>query len=177
MTGMGIPVHLVGEGIDWAAWVQAVGSVIAIAAAIWIDRGSARRQESANEAQQKAVLAEHAELVLNWQRSLRLAVEMLENLAGQYARGTVEERFDADAVRSRLFNMGASLDLYLRGPPPNPSLGLALVSARNLLSSAKANIDWYMVDRPNRFEPLLAKIAGDARSARDLLAQYEGGVL
>ena len=30
----------------WAAWVQAIGSVGAIAAAIWIDQGSARRAEA-----------------------------------------------------------------------------------------------------------------------------------
>lgn len=31
------------SSIDWPAWVQAVGSVLAIAAAIWIDHGEARR--------------------------------------------------------------------------------------------------------------------------------------
>lgn len=39
---MGIPVEIVGEGIDWPAWVQAVGSIVAIVAsagvAIWISR-------------------------------------------------------------------------------------------------------------------------------------------
>jgi hypothetical protein len=33
---MAIPVHLVGDGIDWPAWVQAVGSVLAIVAAFVI---------------------------------------------------------------------------------------------------------------------------------------------
>ena len=32
--------------IDWPAWVQAVGSVVAIVAAIVIDQGSARRQRA-----------------------------------------------------------------------------------------------------------------------------------
>lgn len=33
----------IGETNDWPAWVQAIGSILAIAAAIWIDRGAARR--------------------------------------------------------------------------------------------------------------------------------------
>lgn len=31
---MALPVQIVGEGIDWPAWVQAVGSVLAILVAI-----------------------------------------------------------------------------------------------------------------------------------------------
>ena len=32
----GFPVRLVGEGVDWPAWVQAVGSLIALAIAVGI---------------------------------------------------------------------------------------------------------------------------------------------
>lgn len=35
---------MVGESFDWAAWVQAVGSVVAILAAVWIARQDAIRQ-------------------------------------------------------------------------------------------------------------------------------------
>lgn len=40
---MGIPVQIVGDGIDWPAWVQAVGSVVAILTAIWVSHWEAER--------------------------------------------------------------------------------------------------------------------------------------
>lgn len=46
-----------------AAWFQAIGSVAAIVAAIWIDRGSARRQTEERNATARSVLVSCAELV------------------------------------------------------------------------------------------------------------------
>jgi hypothetical protein len=42
---------IVNGGIDWPAWVQAVGSVLAIAVAIIIDRGEARRGRAERRAE------------------------------------------------------------------------------------------------------------------------------
>ena len=57
--------------IDWtatgtvaAAWVQAVGSVLAIGAAVWIDQGSARRQARAMAHQDGVRLQEQADVSL-----------------------------------------------------------------------------------------------------------------
>jgi hypothetical protein len=59
---MGVCIFLLGETCQFdssatAAWVQAIGSVAAIAAAVWIDRGSARRALSERQAASAATEA------------------------------------------------------------------------------------------------------------------------
>lgn len=38
---VGFPVHIVGEAIDWPAWVQAIGSILAIIFAVLVQRKTA----------------------------------------------------------------------------------------------------------------------------------------
>lgn len=48
-TLFSVDISILDRSIDWPAWVQAVGSVLAILGAIWIDRGSARRAVRAKQ--------------------------------------------------------------------------------------------------------------------------------
>lgn len=51
---MSLPVEIVNQGIDWAAWTQAVGSVAAIIAAILISGRQRRHAERDREAAERA---------------------------------------------------------------------------------------------------------------------------
>jgi hypothetical protein len=62
-------------GQSTAAWIQAIGSIAAIAAAVWIDQGTARRQATAREAEGRAAIGARLDAVMN-------CVMCLEQLAG-----------------------------------------------------------------------------------------------
>lgn len=62
---MAIPVHLVGEGVDWPDWIQAVGSVLAIFVALFVvywEGARSRRsaKEQARQLREKALVLARA---------------------------------------------------------------------------------------------------------------------
>lgn len=173
---MGIPVQLVGEGIDWPAWVQAVGSVAAILLAIFIDRGSARRTEKQIEAARQDALTAHAELIGDWRRATTDAVELLENLSNGAPRHIQADFIEKEALSRRARNMGGALDLYLAGGPPNPRLAWLMVAVRNELAYAEAAIERYT--RNDVAAPLVLhlELATAAHNARESIDQYHGGI-
>jgi len=120
-----------------AAWVQAVGSVLAIVAAIWIDRGSARRAREATDALRNADVAAHAERVGEWQRALDAGLAALEEASNRPGRIAIHslhpDNVDKDALRRITENASSMMDIYLSKEPPNPHLGLAVAAMRNEL--------------------------------------------
>lgn len=130
---MGIPVEIVGEGTDWPAWVQAIGSVIAIFAAIIIDRGSARRALRADE--RRAAAAK-----LDWEAALMAAQRIFGNL--HLSLGLVS-RPDMDEVEvQRLIgNAARLLESYIRTSPPNADLALYMAAARQQIAEPERDIE------------------------------------
>ncbi len=129
---MSIPVEIVGEGIDWPAWVQAIGSVIAIGAAIWIDRGSARRARDADDRR-------IASAKIDWEAALGSARAITRNVSISLGTASRTEMDEAEVARY-IGNAVSILEAYLRTPPPDPDLALTLAAAREQLREPAAAI-------------------------------------
>jgi hypothetical protein len=75
---------VVNAGIDWPAWVQAVGSVVAIAAAIWIDHGAERRQRSQLAAADRQRERDRIELMMTVTTQAKFALQYTERAYGDF---------------------------------------------------------------------------------------------
>lgn len=173
---MGIPVQLVGGGIDWPAWVQAVGSVVAIVAAIIIDRGSARRAERQIEAGRQDALTAHSELVGDWQRAIEDAVELLENLRNGAPRHIQPDFVEKEEWARRVRNMRGAINLYLTGTPPNPRLAWLMVAVHSELDAAGRAIEAFDRTEAGAALTLHLALGSAARVARTCLEEYRGGI-
>ncbi|MBX9707887.1 MAG: hypothetical protein K2X61_08155 [Caulobacteraceae bacterium] len=174
---MDISVTFGGGGVDWPAWVQAVGSVVAIAAAIVIDQGSARRALEAERRRAEAYKAD-------WERCLSDVVEMVSN-AVRLAERKPGHATRVDFPTRLLKNAMELIDVYLRQPPPDPRLAFALAAAKTHLEVPAALIRAYD-DRAVRGEtPLYDADGSEARITQSikrcserlniLLAGYRAG--
>lgn len=115
-----------------AAWMQAVGSVGAIAVAVWADRGSARR---AIEKETRDKVGE----IADWEKCLSDVARLAEN-----ARRLTEEAnalTDPDHPRRLINNAVMMVQVYLRQMPPTPKLAFAMSSVQSHLQLAKTELD------------------------------------
>lgn len=90
-----IPVQLVGGGIDWPAWVQAVGSLIGIAIATAVP---AWQRHKASEDARKAILTRASDAQVLGKKLIRIA----------------EDRLTATLVGLHQKPVGASMNLLIR---------------------------------------------------------------
>ena len=110
-----------------AAWVQALGSVAAIAAAIWIDQGSARRLRQDSKAAEKRTSARRLAAIVDASSALKLT-------ANEFRARTVainETAALSHASYRRLRGAKAVLDYHLRQATEldnNVLAGLALAA-------------------------------------------------
>lgn len=108
-----------------AAWVQSIGSVVAIAAAIWIDQGTARR---ARDAERRV----REQAARDWEQCLTDVVQLGVNSAALAERQPIGELRNPQ-IKRLIDNAIMMVDTYLRQPPPNTRLAFALASARSHL--------------------------------------------
>ncbi|MDQ1191634.1 hypothetical protein QE419_000400 [Brevundimonas vesicularis] len=160
-----------------AAWVQAVGSVVAIVAAIWIDRGSARRAREATEALRNAEVAAHAERVGEWRRVLDAGFSALEEASNRPGRtdklSLHPDNVDKDALRRIIENASSMMDIYLSNEPPNPHLGLAVAAMRNELRAMTGTLkSWKRDDVTAHLLAVDFDVHVDA--GREILRRYRG---
>lgn len=164
---MGIPIEIVGEGIDWPAWVQAIGSIVAIfasaALAIAIDQGAARRAES-HERRLRA------QAVRDWESCLTEVVQLLKNasqLANESRSDALDDKFPARLVDNAIM----MIDAYLRLPPPNPNLAFVLAAARSFIELPRDAIRKRRDTDPKVLEGSYSVRLGLADGIRDSLAE------
>lgn len=103
---------------EWAAWVQGVGTVAAVIAAIVIDQGEARRQRA-------AVQQAQLQRFLDWESTVRWVAEELRRLSALDA-ATNPAPLIVDQVQTDLSAMARALTMYAHSEPPSPELGLAM---------------------------------------------------
>ncbi len=113
-----------------AAWVQGVGSVLAIVAAILIERGAVRRAQAQERARQVERAIAEATKIVTWERSLENAAKILEAVAASVDKKALSGRINPSRLVRMLANMARTLDLYLAQDPPTPEIAYALVAAR-----------------------------------------------
>lgn len=141
---------------DLAAWVQAIGSVAAIGAAIWIDRGSERRL-LAQEGRARARAVEDWEACLG--RVLKLA-ENAERIASQGDGQTFDDTIPARLIDNAIM----MIDTYLRQPPPSPQLAFALAAARSYLKVPR-DVIRHRREIPPEFGPVRLSAVARIRAA------------
>jgi hypothetical protein len=93
LIGVALGVFLIGGAVGsdehglfgeiTAAWVQGVGTIAAIAAAIWISQSEARRLRLDGEASRRAAVLERVVAVESCARSLEIVQRQLINASGQ----------------------------------------------------------------------------------------------
>lgn len=110
-----------------AAWIQAFGSIFAILAAVWIDRGSARRAAEQEAGRQAAAVGDWTRLSIDTLEVLRETHQFVDN-------GTAGQAEWLELGRL-VTNQKAIADMYLRDRPPSPATGWLLVSLSTYLNS------------------------------------------
>lgn len=119
---MSIPVEIVGGGIDWPAWVQAVGSVAAILVAVWLGDRERRRGIHDRRRQQ----AEFAALAVSIARQA-------EDLISDVSRGLDAGQISIDP--RNFSDVCATMDMLPLDRMPTAEFVLAYVNIRRGLSS------------------------------------------
>lgn len=134
---MGIPIQIVGEGIDWPAWVQAIGSVLAIIAsaliAIWVQRMNERAHyDRVATAEERHYAASRGAIVYLERTLARIRAELDASDGNSSAFKTYHpSQWLADAVNV--------LKYYQSREHAYPDLVVALFNAENELDNlAKA---------------------------------------
>jgi len=159
-----------------AAWFQAVGSIAAIGAAIWISHGEARRAEAAAEAARMRDLAIHAEAVGDWRQAFADSLQAMEN-----ARRLAERPVDGiDGYRliRLLKNTKGMIETYLALPPPNPSLSFLLIAARMEVDAPMPALESFQADASETSaKRLRATLDRSLFHLREMQEEYEQGVL
>ncbi|WP_155627423.1 hypothetical protein [Burkholderia cepacia] len=120
--------HMPGGSSDWAAWVQAVGSVIAILAAIWISRDQYVKQTKKDEAKERAEIGRTLGL-------LRMLISNLNsNLQKSIDRLTNDTEFENRAHRASTLKVVKQIQQSLYEVPlqwmPNEKVAIVLLNAR-----------------------------------------------
>lgn len=110
-----------------AAWIQAIGSIAAILAAVWIDRGSARRAAEQEAGRQAAAIADWTRLSIDTLEVLRETYRFVDN--GTTGQAEWLER------GGLVSNQKTIVGMYLRDQPPSPATGWLLVSLSTRLDS------------------------------------------
>lgn len=117
--------------IDWPAWVQAVGSVAAIAAAIWIDQGAARRLRAERSDLAKQAIATRLSLIDEASESVRAAIARVRE-----ADMTMDPSIPSPE-RRRMEAARGALDYFLATPSEvDPKLVGRLLLAREYINLA-----------------------------------------
>ena len=164
---MGITVEINGAGVDWPAWVQAIGSIAAIVAAVLIDRGLSRRAEKTRK-------AEHVARIAEWRSVLDEVVRALGTAESEFRRLDLENADLGPSVRE-LANAQRLVDLYLAQEPPNPRVGRAMVQMRTELDAPLQHIRDFSLSRSYPDAVMLEHLLKDAVSkvtdARDRYAR------
>lgn len=132
-----------------AAWIQAVGSVAAILAAIVIDQGSARRQLSQEERSRRIQKRE-------WENCLR-EIETLTRNAARLLQREAPGLVQNDQPRRLLDNAAGMIDVYLAHFPPSTDLAFALASARSHLNAPIRAAALYHDGEPGQAPPNLLR--------------------
>lgn len=119
---------------DLAAWVQAIGSIAAIGAAIWIDRGSARREREWRLDAQKATLAGCSRLVSVFRVKAEATLSRLKEHPREDARvgGPVRRGFQVVA---------STLHAYPIASIPRPDVVLIYCDVLQLAELINAMLD------------------------------------
>ena len=173
---MGIPVQIVGAGIDWPAWVQAVGSVGALAAlfiAQRIDHANARgvRAEEARERNQRLARA-----------SLTAAKFVTASIAAaRNSQADVDDRgWIGELVELQLIDLEAAMAALRdvdRGSLPDEQAVVAVVNLAQaghvtglLLRTIREDID---AGKSPKKAPLDAVLAGAEGSLAQLRERWE----
>lgn len=130
---MGIPVEIVGEGIDWPAWVQAVGSVLAIFASALVAIAVQRMSDRAHRDRVAIAEAQHYAAsrgaIVYLQRTLARIRSQIEAADGDSAAFKTyhPKQWLADAVQV--------LKYYQGREHTSPDLVVALFNAENELDN------------------------------------------
>lgn len=163
-----------------AAWVQAVGSIAAIVAAIVIDQGAARRLEAQRksevEASDQARRQDRAARI-EAVRNLIYALAGIESEAAAHDFGPNGMVFVLSEARHRTLRAAiAAVDYHMATP------GLSPASLVSVMALAQATMKAYRDDRiraqnPDALVRLDAMARADAGYIRQLLEEYHHGVL
>jgi hypothetical protein len=131
-------------GIDWPAWVQAIGSIFAIALAIWIDQGADRRhrRERARDKEEARIGREDA--IELCKVSLEVAARAVTNLSQTAVMGVGVE--SVDQVRGA----ANAVAYYLRSAEPTDvSLLSSLATTAEIMSRHMAIGDVRIAGEPS----------------------------
>lgn len=170
---MALPVEIVSEGVDWPAWVQAVGSIIAIVAAIAVAKWDEVRRQAERRAKRREFRASVAALA-----------RRMADLIGQEACDIVASpsSYDVEAFDNAQYEiLDAVLERFDPSLMDSVNGALAIESIRR---AGRAAPDWINAmlqenngERPGDAETVSsgvsqwAKEANDAAKTLELLAK------
>lgn len=163
-------------GAGAAAWVQAIGSVLAIFAAIWIDQGAARRASASIDAARQDRMTAVADRVADWQRAVRDSVEALENISRAAPVHGDPNQFEPEDLARIVGNQEGLLTVMLAFEPPNPSLGWVMIAVRTELGAAATAIRNFKRGSITAHLDMPIALQLAATAARAALNEYQGGV-
>ena len=159
-----------GENIDWPAWVQAVGSIIAIIAsatmAIVIDQGSARRAA----AQEKR---RHDDAVTDWRKMSVDTVVLLRSIRRSVDGNATDEW---QSLEREIKTQRIILGMYLRERPPHPGVGWLLVSLSTCLDTIAPAVNDLAGPR-HRPDEARAVVEQNAKIAETVWGDFKAGRL
>jgi hypothetical protein len=157
--------------IDWnavAAWVQAFGTIGAVIAAIWIDRGDARRARRERDAEKKERFSA-AEL------SIRTALNAILWAQTQFDTAISKQwAFEPAEPLARVSAAEALLTHYIDNPNSEPRVVYALVMARRRLPPLIKNLSG-LKSGEERESSLAANFDAARKGAEEALQELDHG--
>lgn len=154
---------------ELAAWVQAFGSILAILAAIHIDRGQQRRDLATAQADRAAQIG-------SWRAALGEAADIMANAHRLNQRDL--DRIDETRIERLLRNTHRMLTVYLQQTPPDPNLAWVLAAAKTEYALTLKALKRYRVAR--QLVPDLefrAAVEHAADNLEALCEEYDNGLL
>jgi hypothetical protein len=164
------------SGTDWPAWVQAVGSVVAIIAAIWIDQGAARRLRQDRREAARDMRVARIEAVRN-------AIAAVEGCARHVRSWSPAElaggaRLDARSSQALLAARTVIIHRLQRpGDTDAPTLCLLSLADQRLSALWQKTEPLQPVGNPVVRTHLAEAFDECAAQLRDLIDEYDAGVL
>lgn len=181
-------VRIESTSLDWPAWVQAVGSVVAIVAAMWIARSEAQRERAAatGEIQRERAKSarDAAELVEtiahHWEEAMSDLSYMAQNtgdIVDNVGKLTVVEqvlREDLDRLRTRICPRITKLSDLPLTAWPDVGMGLDFYAFQaNLVRVTRTLERTTAVDAKSYPEPFRTLAAGFVAELRDMYEEAE----
>lgn len=162
---------VIGEsGVDWPAWVQAIGSVLAIIFAVIIDQGAARRLKRDRANERAEAISARVAMLRKAQAALAEAAEAARTLDHQHQ---VNPQMP-DKIRRRVLALNeAVLVLLAQRFELPPGLLFALTEAEKVLSQSVAMPQWRLPHDVPSAQTFMVQLHRQSEEVCAIIAEWE----